>query len=137
MGNTKKCNFCGEVKHVYSFYEKWNGLKGLHSECKECCRIKQRLRYKANREKLLQKSKEYAEKNKEQIKAKLKIKKAKTDKILKAEEDRKELACKRSKACYRKQKMKKVKYWIEYKKEEERKEKERKEKERKEINDLL
>ena len=56
----KTCTKCGNAKDQSEFYALSSGRIGLHSECKECFKIRAKKYYFANHEKSLAKGKKYS-----------------------------------------------------------------------------
>lgn len=63
----KLCKKCKETKELFEFSKNKNSKDGFVSECKKCKKSYDIKRYKNNREILLDKSKQYQEKNKTQV----------------------------------------------------------------------
>jgi hypothetical protein len=59
----KKCSKCKENKLYSDFYTNKRIKDGYGSQCKNCIKIKDQEKFKTNKEKILNKQKEYREKN--------------------------------------------------------------------------
>ena len=65
----KKCSECGEIKTLGEFGKNVRGTDGLQGQCRKCRGIAQKAYYAANREARLAYARQYAEENKDAIKA--------------------------------------------------------------------
>ena len=59
----KKCAKCGEWKHILEFYKDKNGIYGVRAQCKECQKKYSKEYYENNKEKVLERGKEYNRNN--------------------------------------------------------------------------
>jgi hypothetical protein len=65
----KVCKICRISKELYEFHKKADNKDGLFNYCKECFKSKQKTYYENNKEKILERTAKYEEKNKEARKA--------------------------------------------------------------------
>lgn len=64
----KICSLCNDQKALEEFYKHPKGIQGVSNKCKECCKSLGKLRYRKNRQPILEKRKIYRQKNKTKIK---------------------------------------------------------------------
>lgn len=67
MNNSKKCKICNQEKELISFRKRKENTDGYTNQCIECLKLKDKNRYENNRDKVLERSKEYFKNNRDKI----------------------------------------------------------------------
>lgn len=61
----KQCIKCNETKDLKEFHRRSDSTDGYKNTCKKCCKLKDKQRYSANKEHILQTAKNWRKNNKE------------------------------------------------------------------------
>lgn len=64
---SKKCSKCNEFKPTTEFHKKTSAKDGLKPDCKQCRKQYSQIRYQSNKEKILEKQKQYQQSHKHEI----------------------------------------------------------------------